>query len=244
MTATTPNLALRAVREGMLLSQEELARRLQKAGAPTASKRLVQRWEAGDIACPQAAHLRVLEQVTRRSAAELGFRVSGTEEDRPAGDGKHAVVRPAGAAPTVADSLSGVWLSRYEYPSSGRGGTFVGLHYVVLLQHGSRLTVQSLPDASSNPHSPLSMDLTLDGTVATGTWTEQTAKDGYYKGARYHGAIQMMLDPTGRRFAGQWVGFGKDFSMNTGPWTLSYRTANRSRQSLAHFHRAPEPDEV
>lgn len=234
---TSPNLALRAVREGLLLSQDELARALQRAGAVTASKRLVQRWEHGDIARPQSAHLRALEQVTRRSAEELGFNIAGTGgeglPDRPTGE-------PAGNA---LHSLSGVWLSRYEYPSSGRSGTFVGLHYVVLLQHGSRLTVQSLPDASLNPHSPLSMDLTMDGMTVTGAWTEQTERDGYYKGARYHGAIQMLVDPTGRRLEGMWVGFGKDFSMNTGPWSLSFRTANRSRQSLAQYRHAPAADE-
>ncbi|MGW2213242.1 helix-turn-helix domain-containing protein [Streptomyces sp. NPDC001781] len=234
--ATTQNLALRAVREGMLMSQQDLAHALQRAGAPTASKRLVQRWEHGDIACPQPAHRRALERVTRRSAEELGFSVSGT-------GGADLPDNPADQPAASLHSLSGVWLSRYEYPSSGRGGTFVGLHHVVLLQHGSRLTVQSLPGASSNPHSPLSMDLTVDGMTVTGVWTEQTAKDGYYKGARYHGAIQMLVDPTGRRLEGMWVGFGKDFSMNTGPWSLSFRTANRSRQSLAQFHRPPAADE-
>lgn len=233
--ATTRNLALRAVREGLLMSQEEFARALQRAGASTASKRLVQRWEGGIIACPQAVHRRALERVTRRSVEELGFSVSGTGEGLPAS--------PADEPAAPLHSLSGVWLSRYEYPSSGRNGTFVGLHYVVLLQHGSRLTVQSLPGASLNPHSPLSMDLTVDGVTVTGTWTEQTAKDGYYKGARYHGAIQMLVDPTGRRLEGMWVGFGKDFSMNTGPWSLSFRTANRSRQSLAQFHRPPPEDD-
>lgn len=237
--ATSPNLALRAVREGLLLSQGELAVRLQRAGAPSASKRLVQRWEHGDTARPQAAHLRALEQVTRRSAEELGFSVPGAD------DGQAAPRPPTEPAPAgvALFSLSGVWLSRYHYPSSGRGATLTGLHYVVLLQHGSRLTVQSLPGASLNPDSPLSMDLTADGMTVTGTWTEQTAKDGYYKGARYHGAIQMLVDPTGRRLEGMWVGFGKDFSMNTGPWSLSFRTANRSRQSLAQFHRPPAADE-
>ncbi|QDN64432.1 XRE family transcriptional regulator [Streptomyces sp. S1D4-14] len=234
--ATSPNLALRAVREGLLLSQEELARALQRAGASTASKRLVQRWEHGDIACPQAAHRRALERVTRRSAEELGFSVSGADDGG-------LPTSPAEQPAAPLHSLSGVWLSRYEYPSSGRGATLTGLHYVVLLQHGSRLTVQSLPGASLNPDSPLSMDLTVDGVTVTGAWTEQTAKDGYYKGARYHGAIQLLVDPTGRRLEGMWVGFGKDFSMNTGPWSLSFRTANRSRQSLAQFHRPPASDE-
>ncbi|WP_460707951.1 hypothetical protein [Myceligenerans halotolerans] len=61
----------------------------------------------------------------------------------------------------------GVWLSHYQYFSSGRDGTFEGLHYVVLLQHDSQLTVRSLPGASSNPDSNLSMDLAIEGNVVT-----------------------------------------------------------------------------
>jgi len=57
---------------------------------------------------------------------------------------------------------------------------------------------------------PLTMDLTVDGNVITGTWVEQTAPGGYYRGARYHGAIQLLAEPTGRRLAGTWVDFGKE----------------------------------
>ena len=55
---------------------------------------------------------------------------------------------------------SGVWLSRYEYFSSGRGASFADRHFVVVLQHGDRLTVRSLPGSSD---SSLAMDLTVDG---------------------------------------------------------------------------------
>ncbi|WP_201776733.1 hypothetical protein [Allosalinactinospora lopnorensis] len=75
-------------------------------------------------------------------------------------------------------NYSGVWLSRYEYFSSGRDTTFTGRHYVVVLQHGNRLTVRSLPGSSD---SPLTMDLEVDRNVITGTWTERTAEDGYYQ---------------------------------------------------------------
>ena len=92
--------------------------------------------------------------------------------------------------PTV--SGSGVWLSRYEYFSSGRDDAFVGQHYVVVLQHGDRLTLRSLPNSAG---SQLTMDLTVDGNVMTGTWVEQTAPKGYYRGARYHGAIQLLAEP-------------------------------------------------
>src|SRR5256885_2025421 len=76
---------------------------------------------------------------------------------------------------------------------------------------------RSLPEPAP---SGLVMDLTANGQVLTGTWTEETNPEGYYQGAVYHGAIQLLLEPTGRRMAGKWVGFGRDFDLNTGPWTL------------------------
>lgn len=134
-------------------------------------------------------------------------------------------------------TYSGVWLSRYEYFSSSRGDTYTGLHHVVVLQHANRLTVRSLPNSSD---SPLTMDLELDGAVITGTWTEQTALKGYYSGARYHGAIQMLVDPTGRRIAGKWVGFGKEFDINTGPWELVFKDASTAKATLDKYNRRPE----
>jgi hypothetical protein len=148
------------------------------------------------------------------------------------------------AGPTPAASpranYSGVWLSRYEYFSSGRDSSFIGMHYVVVLQHGNRLTVRSLPEASSNPDSPLTMDLTVDGSVITGTWVEQTATDGYYRGARYHGAIQMLIEPTGTRMAGKWVGFGKDMDVNTGPWELRLQDASTNQKTIGKYSRPPQ----
>jgi hypothetical protein len=133
-------------------------------------------------------------------------------------------------------NYSGVWLSRYQYFSSGREADFTGQHYVVVLQHGNRLTVRSLPGSSD---SPLTMDLTVDGNVCTGTWTEQTAQEGYYRGARYHGAIQLLIEPTGRRMSGKWVGFGKDFDVNTGPWELVFQDASTAKTTLDSYNRKP-----
>jgi hypothetical protein len=137
--------------------------------------------------------------------------------------------------PDVAQ-LAGVWLSRYEYFSSGRSATFTGRHYVVILQHGNRLTVRSLPGSSD---SPLTMDLTVDGSVVTGTWVEQTAEDGYYRGARYHGAVQLLAEPTGRHISGKWVGFGKEMDVNTGPWELIFEDASTTRATLERYNRRP-----
>ena len=233
----------------MLLSQDDFARAIRaagdRAGEPNeASKRLVQRWEAGDIVAPRPVYARALEAVTGLPIASLGFSVP-TPRARVADDGQggHDVeaaeplavaARPTAPAPVSAGMYSGIWLSRYEFYSSGRGETYTGEHYVVVLQHGDRLTVRSLPESAG---SQLTMDLTVDGPVVTGTWVEQTESGGYYRGARYHGAIQLMAEPTARRMRGKWLGFGKDLDINSGPWELVFQDASTSRGSLAAYNR-------
>ncbi|MEU0689693.1 helix-turn-helix domain-containing protein [Streptomyces uncialis] len=250
---TAPNARLRAIRIGMLLSQDDLARALRdagrRAGEPNdASKRLVQRWEAGTVITPRPVYARALEVVTGLPIENLGFaglspsvRISGDghggHDLAPSADGSAPAASPRAEPVAPHGQYSGVWLSRYEYFSSGREGTFTGLHHVVVLQHGNRLTVRSLPGSSD---SPLTMDLELDGAVVTGTWTEQTAREGYYSGARYHGAIQLLVEPTGRRIAGKWVGFGKDFDVNTGPWELVFQDTSTNKATLNRYNRRPE----
>ena len=135
--------------------------------------------------------------------------------------------------PKAKGPLTGIWLSRYEYESSSRGGMFADAHYVVIIQHGARLLVRSVPASASR----LMMDLTASGQVATGTWTEQTSTAGYYQGGVYHGAIQFLLDPTGRRMAGRWVGFGRDFDLNSGPWTLELVSADTGKAAMGTYNR-------
>lgn len=252
---TTPNTTLRTVRISMMLSQDDFAQALRDAGARAgfpldASKRLIQRWESGAIAVPSPRYARALEAVTGMPIDTLGFQSPVMARVTGDGAGGHDVhPSPEGvAAPSPGPlpqtspraNYSGVWLSQYDYHSSGRAKTLTGKHYVVLLQHGNRITVRSLPGASSNPDSPLTMDLTLDGSVVTGTWVEQTATDGYYRGARYHGAIQMLVEPTGTRMVGKWVGFGKDMDTNTGPWELRLQEASTDQKTIAKYSRVPE----
>ncbi|WP_147141850.1 helix-turn-helix domain-containing protein [Stackebrandtia albiflava] len=253
---TTPNATLRAVRLGMLMSQDDFARALREAGVRAgvpndANKRLVQRWEAGTIATPRPVYARALESVTGMPIDSLGFAVpvprARLSADGHGGHDLEATSNSAEATPqakawssgrtTTRTNHSGVWLSRYEYYSSGRDDTFIGVHHVVVLQHGDRLTVRSLPGSSD---SPLTMDLTVDGNVVTGTWVEQTAPDGYYRGARYHGAVQMLAEPTGRRIHGKWVGFGKEMEVNTGPWELVFRDASTNKATLNRYNRRPD----
>ncbi|MDX3505096.1 XRE family transcriptional regulator [Streptomyces sp. ATCC51928] len=257
-TAVVPNDVLRAVRIGLRLSQDDFAKALRRAGAELgepneASKRLVQRWESGTSKTPRGVYARALERVTGRPVEALGFALPmPTARVHADGKGGHDVetaamgvasYAAAGTQPAVKGSeemFSGVWLSRYEYFSSGRDNSYEGQHYVVIVHHGNRLTVQSLPGASGNPDSPLTLDLTVDRNVVTGTWVEQTAADGYYNGARYHGAVQLLVEPTGRRMAGKWVGFGKDFDVNTGPWELRLMDRSTSKATLERYSQPPE----
>lgn len=243
---TTPNGALRAVRMGLLMSQDDFARAIRaagrRAGVPNeANKRLVQRWESGQTTAPRPVYARALEVVTGLPIGALGFSIpvptAGSGPDQPAPESTAAAHAGAAPAPRPAGGYSGVWLSRYEYPSSSRGGTFVGQHFVVVLQHGDRLTVRSLPGSAD---SSLTMDMTVDGNVITGTWVEQTDPASYYRGARYHGAIQMLAEPTGRRITGKWVGFGRAMDINTGPWELVFQDASTNKATLDRYNRLPD----
>jgi hypothetical protein len=254
MNEPTLNARVRAVCSGLLMSQDDFARALRdagtRAGIPNdANKRLVQRWESGTTAVPRPVYARALEAVTGLPIESLGFDMTPVPQGRISSDGhgghdlepdRHTVA-PTARAGAVQTALhgnySGVWLSRYEYYSSGREAEFVGLHYVVVLQHGSRLTVRSLPRTAN---SELTMDLTVDGNVITGTWVEQTAQESYYRGARYHGAIQMLVEPTGRRMSGKWVGFGKEMDVNTGPWELIFQDRSTNKATLAQYDTPPK----
>jgi hypothetical protein len=200
------------------------------------------------VATPRGVYIRALEAATGQPIANLGFQ--GPADQRYGLDRDAALAMPGTDDIPVAEGLeapsgplTGIWRSRYEYVSSGRGDqAFTCSHYVVLLHHGARLQVRSLPATAAGR---VMMDMTVNGQVVTGTWTEQTNPDGYYQGSVYHGAIQMLLDPTGHRMSGKWVGFGRDFDLNTGPWSLELVTADTGKAALAEYNRpvvAKTPD--
>jgi DNA-binding transcriptional regulator YiaG len=137
----TPNSALRAVRMGLLMSQDDFARAVREAGTRAgvpngANKRLVQRWESGEITAPRPVYARALEAVTGLPIESLGFAPVSMARVSDDGQGGHDVqdspvgVPASGGVPTPqaasAGNLSGIWLSTYEYFSSGRDATFTG----------------------------------------------------------------------------------------------------------------------
>jgi transcriptional regulator with XRE-family HTH domain len=241
-----PNTALRQARLALRLSQDEMAVAIrdagQRLGTPNGcSKRLVQRWEAGEVALPRGVYIRALEYVTGRPVASLGF---DSAAERYGLDPEAALTSGSGPWIPLADPkaqpgpLTGIWLSSYEYESSGRDATFTSQHYVAVIQHGTRLQVRSTPGSQSR----VMMDLIANGQVMTGTWTEETNTGGYYHGAVYHGAIQLLMEPTGRRMAGKWVGFGRDFDLNTGPWRLELVTSSVTDETMTEYSRPVSAD--
>lgn len=141
--------------------------------------------------------------------------------------------RPDGSPGLARGSdLSGVWHSRYVYPS--RGEMLEGQHYVVVRQQADRLVGHSLPHTNG---SRLRLDLSLHPPVATGSWTEHTSPTGRYKGAAYHGSVQLMVDPSNRAMAGKWVGFGRRFAVKTGEWELTWVDRATTASALREYHR-------
>jgi hypothetical protein len=108
----------------------------------------------------------------------------------------------------------------------------------MVVQRGAKLAVRSVPASASQ----LAMDLSVNGRVLTGTWAEQTQADGRYRGAVYTGAIQLIEyeTPDPRRFAGKWVGYGKDGEMNTGSWSLTLIDEHVGEQAVERWNREPE----
>ena len=116
------------------------------------------------------------------------------------------------------EQFSGIWHSKYKYPSSGRAAEFENEHDLRAYQDGNQVVFESVPGSKSY----VIIRMTVHDNIATGNWQEETEKEGYYKGAVYYGSIQMVLSEDGKVFDGKWVGFGKDMEVNVGPWTLTY----------------------
>ncbi len=238
------NVALREARVRAHLSQTELARRIREDGfrsgdANGCTVRMVQRWESGEIRRPRPHYLMALESVLGEPVENLGF-----DADVRHGMDRARAISEAGLdellpLPEPAESYgprTGIWLSTYSYRSSGRDAMYNGSHYVIVLQRGARLMVRSVPASKSR----VSMDLSLNGQVATGTWAEETERGGYYRGAVYTGALQLLEEDDGRRFAGMWVGFGKESEVNTGPWSLALVDEHVDAEAVERWNREPE----
>jgi hypothetical protein len=130
---------------------------------------------------------------------------------------------PSGHLPPAGPlDLAGRWSSTYRYSSTSRARELDGTHTVDLRCEDGRLLGRSLPDGSG---SVLDLDLAVNGSIASGTWTERTSPVGHYRAATYHGLLHLVIDPTGRQMTGRWLGVGKRFEVKSGEWILVWAAA-------------------
>jgi len=240
------NQALADARRMAHLSQDGLAREIRLAGwrhgdPNGCTREMVHRWEAGTVRRPHPRYLLLLENVLGQPSGNLGF-----DADLRYGMNRAQALAEAGLdqvfpVPDAADlgPMAGIWRSSYSFTSSGRNAGFTSRHVVLVLQYGARLMVRSLQRQAS----AVSMDLSVNGQVITGTWAERTRGDGYYRGAVYTGAVQMLETRPGQSMAGRWVGFGKEGEINDGPWSLDLIEASVT-QDRADLWDQPLPAEV
>lgn len=134
-------------------------------------------------------------------------------------------------------NLEGIWLSEYEYESTGRGATFSGRHYVTARRDGGRLLMQSVPASESK----LSIDLEVRDRALLGYWLEETNPDGYYQGMTFFGTLLVTVDPDGRRMSGKWTGNSRDsLTVNVGPWSLTLVDEQVGEEAIERWNREPE----
>ncbi|WP_232662996.1 hypothetical protein [Pseudonocardia sp. TRM90224] len=117
------------------------------------------------------------------------------------------------------DRLCGRWRSVYRFRSTSRNAELEGVHELSFRTAQGQLIGHSQPNTSG---SILEMALRVDGLAVTGSWEERTSPTGHYRAATYRGSVEFVLDPTGRSMTGQWLGLGKHFVVNSGPWELSW----------------------
>jgi hypothetical protein len=133
-------------------------------------------------------------------------------------------------------NLTGIWLSEYEFESTGRG-ILTGRHYVTARSDGDRLLLRSVPASRSM----LAIDLAVKESALLGTWTEETDPGGYYRGKTFIGTLLVIVDPDARRMSGKWTGGDKDgLEVNAGPWTLTLVDSALTPEAVNLWNRQPE----
>lgn len=107
---------------------------------------------------------------------------------------------------STAFNFSGTWLKTQWHPNPGDDEEVTTVHRMVAHQIGDKLALESCEPADK---SHATINLVVDGNIATGTWTDIGAPDGEYDGIVYTGAVQLLIDDAGAVMDGKWVGAGR-----------------------------------
>lgn len=102
---------------------------------------------------------------------------------------------------------SKTWQSTHWYPSADDVGEEQCTHTVSAHRRGNKWVLESLPD---DDKSHMVVNLTLNGKLATGSWSEDTLVGSEYEGMTYSGAMQLLVSDDGKQMDGKWVGIGRE----------------------------------
>lgn len=114
--------------------------------------------------------------------------------------------------------FSGVWQCTYWYTSDRRGpGHYTSTHQMMAQRRGNTVVFESLPNGDG---SFLLVHLRLDGRLASGSWEETSSPKGPFKGARFYGPLQLVLDEDGKALRGMWLGVGRQMQVKADKWEI------------------------
>lgn len=121
-------------------------------------------------------------------------------------------------APQDHYDFSGVWICTYWYTSERRGpGEYKSVHQMLAQRRGDQVTFESLP---AKDGSFLLVHLRLDGRLANGGWEETSSVDGPFKGTRFYGPLQLVLNEDKKAFRGMCLGIGRSMKVKAGRWEI------------------------
>ena len=104
--------------------------------------------------------------------------------------------------------FTGAWKISFWYPSNDHEGEDKSVFDADAYQTKNKLVFQSRPKDNDEAH--LTVNLVVDGAIATGSWFENTDPKGKFEGLIYTGAMQLLVSDDGNKLEGQWVGVGRE----------------------------------
>lgn len=127
------------------------------------------------------------------------------------------------AAQQATQDLSGTWYCWHWYPSKDDTGEDMTKNRMRAHRKGRDLVLESEPNDEG---SYMFVRLSIDDTLATGTWHETASPTGDFQSATYSGAGQLLISEDGQEMEGQWAGIGYDHKAHksriyTGRWKLA-----------------------
>jgi len=125
---------------------------------------------------------------------------------------------------SAANKFSGLWYCRYWYPSNDHPGEDISEYCARIEPSGRQFVLHSLSDMGETKGAYMLARFSVDDTVVTGSWLENTSPQGSFKGAMYSGVFQLLLDETATRIVGKWTGIGQEqgkMQVYTGRWEIA-----------------------